>query len=290
MAANAISFSIARHSMPKAAARRATTAKSISITARVSSCATSRSAQALVAGKIQGAAVAPEAGSERLRRIINKNLSQTQILDGAALLSEAGLKKLKLYFMIGLPEETDDDIDALVDLALLIQDRSRHGKKGPALSLTLSNFVPKPHTPFEGVPMASAEVLRDRARSVRDRLRHRMRVHFDPPKWAYIQTAFSRGGREMGDLISALHHTGGSLPRALKQIDFDPDHSVMRSMEQDRSLPWSMVDHGFENGYLAREMNRARQQKVSPPCRPDRCRTCGICAGEPGGTEDMENR
>jgi radical SAM superfamily enzyme YgiQ (UPF0313 family) len=253
---------------------------------------TPRSARALAAGKLQGAAVAPEAGSERLRRIINKNLSQEQILDGATLLSEAGFKKLKLYFMIGLPEETDDDIDALVDLALSIQDRSRKAvsrKKGPTLSLTLSNFVPKPHTPFETAPMASAEVLRNRARSVRDRLRHTMRVQFDPPKWAYLQTAFSRGGREMGGLISALHRTGGSLPRALKQINFNPDYSVLRSMDQDRVFPWSIVDHGFDNGYLAREMQRAVQQKVTPPCRPDKCRTCGVCADGTGLKQDMEH-
>ena len=254
---------------------------------------TPSSAQALAAGKMQGAAVAPEAGSERLRRIINKNLSQAQILNGAALLSEAGLKKLKLYFMIGLPEETDDDISALVDLAQQIQDRSSQAAvrgKGPALSLTLSNFVPKPHTPFGTSPMASTEVLRDRARFVRDRLRHRMQVHFDPPRWAYLQTAFSRGGREMGDLISALHQTGGSLPRALKRISFDPDRSVFDSLEQDRVLPWSIVDHGFEKGYLAREMKRAKQEKASPPCRPEQCRTCGICAGEPGEAQDKQGR
>ena len=230
---------------------------------------TPEGAQALAAGKLQGAAVAPEAGSERLRRIINKNLSQTQILDGAALLSEAGLKKLKLYFMIGLPEETDDDIDALVDLALLIQDRSKQAgsrKKGPVLSLTLSNFVPKPHTPFEGVPMATAEVLRDRARSVRERLRHRMRVQFDPPKWAYLQTVFSRGGRETGELISALHQTKGSLPRARKQINFDPDQSVLRSLEQDKVFPWSIVDHGFEKGVSSpRDENAPGNRKFPRP-------------------------
>jgi len=237
----------------------------------------------LIKGGLRSAAIAPEAGSERLRAFINKGLTEAEILDGVQVLAEAGLKRIKLYFMIGLPTETDEDIAAIGDLVKKIKDRLlrslRHKKLLPEITLTVSSFVPKPGTPFQLEPMLEISELKARARRLKASLKgvKGVRVHFDVPKWSYLQAVFSRGDRRVGTLIEALVQNDGDLNRALKQVAFNPDFFALRSMAEDELLPWSFLDHGFDPGYLASETDLAREGKVSPACLPESCRRCGIC-------------
>lgn len=239
--------------------------------------------QALASGKLKSAAIAPEAGSERLRAAINKGLTDAQILDGAQILAESGVKHIKLYFMIGLPTETKDDVRALAELVKRIKDRLQRTFRGtrlvPDLHVTISSFVPKAFTPFQFEPMADVRELKGRAKLIQSELRSvkGVRVYFDVPKWAYLQALFSRGDRRVSTIIEALERTGGNLPQALQQVPFNPDFFVHRSMEADPIPPWSYIDHGFKPNYFVQELARARAEKSSPRCQPVSCRICGVC-------------
>ena len=238
---------------------------------------------ALSLGKMRSAAVAPEAGTERLRRYINKGLSESQILNGVQLLAESGVRRLKLYYMLGLPSETREDLLGLADLTHKIKDRLREALSGksltPEITLSLSSFVPKACTPFQTEPMSSIKELKAKARVVKTALRGQkgLRLHFDAPKWAYLQTFFSRADRRAASLIEALEKTDNDFSAALKKLDYDPDQYVTRPMDQDVLLPWDFVDHGMEPDYLIKEKNRADQGRMTPPCRPRTCRLCGLC-------------
>ena len=224
--------------------------------------------------------MAPEAGSDRLRRFINKKLSEDDILNGSVLLAQAGIKRLKLYFMLGLPSETDEDARAAGELVRKIADRLKDavGKSAPQLTLSLSTFVPKPFTPFQWSPMAPLVVLKARAGIIRGLLKKTpVRMHFDPPKWAFLQTLLSRGDRRAGQLVEALERHGGKLTPALKEIDFDPDEFVFQEWDKDHPLPWSFIDHGLNEGFLQEEWGRAEKGRATPDCRPAECRLCGVC-------------
>jgi radical SAM superfamily enzyme YgiQ (UPF0313 family) len=239
--------------------------------------------EALALGKMKSAAVAPEAGTERLRRYINKGLSEEQILSGVRLLAEAGVRRLKLYYMLGLPTETMDDLLGLAALTIRIKEclmTSTSGKSlAPEITLSLSSFVPKAGTPFQTEPMASIKELKSKVRIVKTALRGQkgLRIHFDAPKWAYLQTFFSRADRRAASLIEALDELDGDFSAALKKLDFDPDQFVTRPMDQDALLPWDLVDHGLDPDYLIKEKSRADQGRITPPCRPQTCRLCGLC-------------
>ncbi len=237
---------------------------------------------ALTAAGLKTATVAPEAGTERLRKVINKGLTESQILSGLQLLSEANIKKLKLYFMIGLPTETLEDVQAITDLTGRIHEsigkKTTRGRQPWQITLSLSSFVPKAFTPFERQPMLGVKDLKTRAALIRKHLskQKRIKVDFDSPKGAYLQAVFSRGDRRTADLIVALDDTGGSIPQALKRISFDPNIFVTRPLDDDL-LPWSFIDHGFKEEFLAEEMDRGLKGRLTPPCRPDTCRLCGLC-------------
>lgn len=250
---------------------------------------------ALVVGKLKSAAVAPEAGTERLRAFINKGLTERQILSGVDILADAGVRRLKLYFMIGLPSETEEDVEAIAALSMKIKNRLKASFKGskklpPEITLTMSSFVPKPSTPFETQPMLDKKSLNHRAKIVQNILRREkgIRAFFDPPRWSWLQTLLSRGDRRTGRLLEAVVDAGGSLPQALKKIDLDPESFVTRSMRDDDPLPWSFIDHGLKAEFLDNELKRAQAGKHTPPCNPEKCRLCGVCPAEaphpaPGG-------
>ncbi|MFH1091869.1 MAG: radical SAM protein [Pseudomonadota bacterium] len=242
--------------------------------------------EALRLGRQKSAAIAPEAGSQRLRDFINKGLTEEQILEGAGLLAQAGVRNLKLYFMLGLPSETDRDAQAVAVLTEKIRGRLKKAAGGrkslPRITLSLSSFSPKPFTPFQIEPMADLKVLGTRAQMIKDALRGQkgVSVQFDPPRWTYLQTLFSRGHRRLSTLIETLADSGGSLSRARKSLSFDPDPLVWGSREENAVLPWSFLDHGFKDDYLENELARARNHRLTPPCPPEACRLCGVCSDQ----------
>ncbi|MBI5063668.1 MAG: radical SAM protein, partial [Desulfatitalea sp.] len=240
---------------------------------------------ALKSGRLKTATIAPEAGSERLRKVINKGLDEAAILGAAERLVAGGIPNLKLYFMVGLPTETDADVDELVALVKRIKDRflrsSRARGRMGDITVSLNSFVPKPFTPFQWAAMDEATLLKQKIKRVKEGLRKtaNVRVHADVPRWAYIQAFLSRGDRRCGQLLLDAHHNEGNWPRTFKSSALNPDFYIHRQRQREELLPWDFIDHGLDKGFLWREYERALQAKQTPPCPadPDNCRLCGVC-------------
>jgi radical SAM superfamily enzyme YgiQ (UPF0313 family) len=226
-------------------------------------------------------AIAPEAGSERLRRVINKGLDEADIIRAAESLAVAGAERLKLYFMIGLPTETDDDVEEIVALVKRVKHhlRKKVAPSGamPRLALTVSSFVPKPHTPFQWAPVEDVAVLKERIRRVERGLRREgVEVSADVPKYAYLQAVLARGDRRVKEFLLA-HQAGARWPQAWRQVNLNPDFYARRQRERDELMPWDFIDHGVRKDYLWEEWQRALAGKASPRCQVDICHRCGVC-------------
>ena len=239
---------------------------------------------ALDASAHQAVAIAPEAGSERLRRVINKHLSDEAVFRAAERLTERKILHLKLYFMIGLPTETLADLEAIVDLTKRIKHtvlkQSKGQKRMGAITLSIHSFVPKPWTPFQWAAFAGVQELKEKARWIQTALRKvaNVRVHFDLPKWAYVQALLARGDRRVSRLLEIVALEGKGWSQALKEVPFNPDYFVMRERSWGESFPWEILDMGIKRGFLWDEYQRALEGRESPGC-PDEasCRRCGVC-------------
>lgn len=241
---------------------------------------------ALTASGHRSVAMAPEAGSERLRRVINKNITEEQIIHAAEQIIEAGILQLKLYFMIGLPTETMDDLEAIVGMAKRIKHQvlkmSRGKRRLGSIVLSVNAFVPKAFTPFQWVPFAGIRVLKERARWIQNTLRKvpNVRVHFDLPKWSYVQALLARGDRRVASFLEKVAVGGRSWQQALREAPINSDFWVMRERGRDEFFPWEISDHGIKRAFLWEEYRRAMEGKTSPPCRPETdCVRCGVCLG-----------
>jgi radical SAM superfamily enzyme YgiQ (UPF0313 family) len=232
----------------------------------------------------QAVAIAPEAGSQRLRRVINKNLSEDQIYSAAEILAQKGILNIKLYFMIGLPTETTDDLEAIVELAKGIRHHVLSASLGKTrlatVALSVNSFVPKPFTPFQWTAFAGVKDLKEKAVWLQKALRKvpNVRVHFDLPKWAYIQALLSRGDRRVSFFIDKVSLDGLGWNQAMRSSPLNPDFWVMRQREREEQFAWEVIDHGIERKFLWEEYQRALEGKESPECRPElNCSRCGAC-------------
>lgn len=238
---------------------------------------------ALAGSRVKTATIAPEAGSERMRRVINKGIDEEAVLRAAALLVDGGIPNLKLYFMIGLPTETTDDIEAIVGLCKRIKhvflSHSRGRKRIGEITVGLSCFVPKPATPFQWAAMDDTAGLKEKIRTVKQGLRKvpNVRVHADVPRWAYIQALLSRGDRRVAGLLELAHAHRQNWPQSLKETPLNADFYVLRPRPVDEVLPWDFIDHGIKKSFLIREYRRALGGRPTPACPVDDCRRCGIC-------------
>ena len=244
-------------------------------------------ANVLAQGGVKTVALAPEAGSKRLRRVINKGLTEEDLAQAAIALAQAGIHQLRLYFMVGLPTETLEDVREIARLTKYLQHRvvkaSRGKKKFRQLTLSLSSFVPKPSTPFQWAPFADVKELKQRQKVVRQELAgvKEVRVHTDLPKWAYTQALLARGDRRVGEMLLLAQEHG--WPKALRKSPVPPDIFVDRERHQGELLPWDFLDHSMDKKYLWEEYQLALDEKESPPCQPEVCQRCGVCGG--GGQE-----
>jgi len=233
--------------------------------------------------KTKTATIAPDAGSERMRNVVNKGISETDILNAAEQIVAAGIPNLKLYFMVGLPTETMDDVDAIVTLCKKIKHRflksSRAKKRMGEITVSLNSFVPKPFTPFQWVKMDDVQLLKEKIKKVKNGLKRvaNVRVHADIPRWAYIQALLSRGDRKVAEILSLLNKNQGNWPKTLKSTPINPDFYVLRERSLDELLPWDFIDHGIRKSFLKTEYKRALQGKTSPPCPIESCNICGVC-------------
>jgi radical SAM superfamily enzyme YgiQ (UPF0313 family) len=209
--------------------------------------------RALAESGVHTLTIAPEAGSQRLRTLINKNVSEDDIMRAAGLAARYGFAQLKLYFMLGLPTETGDDVQALIDLVLAVRERFPR-----RITVNITPFVPKAHTPFQWVAMAPVEDLKKGLARIEQALRSRgIAVKAESPAWAAVQGVLSRGDGRIGQaLIRLKRRSLAAWQRAMRECQLDAaEYLGERSL--DEYLPWSVVDSGISGDYLWREMNRA---------------------------------
>ncbi|MGD9235224.1 MAG: radical SAM protein [Desulfobacterales bacterium] len=232
---------------------------------------------------VKTATIAPDAGSQRMRNVINKGITEDAILAAADTLVANGIPNLKLYFMIGLPTETGDDVEAIIRMGKKIKHRflkaSRSQKRIGGITISLNCFVPKPFTPFQWVAMAETVDLKKKIKKIKTELSKvaNLRVHADIPRWAYIQGLFSRGDRRVADILSLAHTYKGNWARTLKDVSINPDFYVLRERDLNERLPWDFIDQGIKKSYLQQEYRRAMSARPSAACRVETCNICGIC-------------
>jgi len=242
-----------------------------------------------------GLTFAPEAGSERLRKAINKNLAEESLLATAATAFERGWTGLKLYFMVGLPTETDEDVEDIVTLVNKVraEGKKASGKK-PMIRVSVATFIPKPHTPFQWSAQIEEPDLTARHEILQQGLQRKgIRLSWHDPKTSLLEAAMSRGDRRIGRVIHRAWELGckfdawtesfnfDSWMRAFADTGLDPAFYAHRERPPDELLPWSHIDTGITDDFLKREFQRAREGLDTPDCRNNPCNTCGL--------EDTEN-
>lgn len=238
---------------------------------------------ALARSRVKTATIAPDAGSQRMRDVINKGIDEKTILSAAEALVAAGIPNLKLYFMVGLPTETDEDVEAVVTLCKRVKHRflasSRTRGRIGDITVSVASFVPKPFTPFQWAPMEEVGRLKKKLRKIKEGLRRvaNLRVHADVPRWASIQGLLSRGDRKVADMLYLAHRNGGNWPSALKTSPVNPDFYLFRERAEDERFPWDFIDHGVKKSFLRAEYRRAMKAAPSGPCPARGCNRCGVC-------------
>ena len=240
--------------------------------------------------KVKTVTIPPDAGSERLRKVINKGITEEDILEAAESLVAGGIPNLKLYFMVGLPTETGEDVEAIILLCKKIKHRflrsSRTRKRIGEITISLTSFVPKPTTPFQWAAMDDLPSLKKKIKKIKDGLKRvaNVRVHADIPRWAYIQALLSRGDRKVAQILLLAHQNRGNWPKTFKESHVNSDFYVYRQYSLDELLPWDFIDHGINKSFLRQEYKRAMQGKTSPLCPMESCDICGVCQENNGKT------
>ena len=239
---------------------------------------------------------APEAGTQRLRDVINKGLTEEDILEGAGSAFEGGWTRVKLYFMLGLPTETEEDMRGIAELAEKIARRyyeipkeQRHGKC--QIVVSTSFFVPKPFTPFQWAPMFTKEQFLDKARFVKEAIRAQLNQKSIKYNWheadvTVLEGILARGDRRIGPVIQKAYENGSlfdswseyfrpqAWQQAFEELGVDPDFYTMRERAVTEILPWDFIDVGVTKKFLIWEWNRAKEEEITPNCR-QQCSGCG---------------
>ena len=219
--------------------------------------------------------IAPEAGSQRLRDVISKTQTVDDLMAAVDLAETLRFPQLKLYFMVGHPTETEEDIDELIRFVLEVRGRFRR-----TLIINATPFVPKPHTPFQWMAMAPADVIHQRQRRITRALaRHRVIVRADNPRWAQVQAILSRGDRHLARVLAQLQRlTPNAFFRAMREAELDPE-AYLGEYSPGEPVPWAVVDSDIRLKYFLREWRLALQARVGKECPPQAkgCLTCGAC-------------
>ncbi|MEP7075167.1 MAG: radical SAM protein [Acidobacteriota bacterium] len=239
---------------------------------------------ALVDSRDQQIAVAPETGSDRLRRVINKNLTNDEIVDICGAVFDRGMLTIKLYMMVGLPTETQEDLDEMFVLVERIKNRmleagKKFGRAGKIIP-SLNGFVPKPNTPFQWEAICNEKELKKRIKYVSKGLSKipNVEVRFMSARIAHEQALFSSGDRSIAAVIERAASLNGNIDQALRETGIDPAFHTSRSRPHDEFLPWSIVDSGLSFEFLKTEHEKSLESLSSLPCPAvEKCTTCGVC-------------
>lgn len=239
---------------------------------------------ALVESRDQQIAVAPETGSDRLRRVINKNLTNDEIVDICGAVFDRGMLTIKLYLMVGLPTETYEDLEEMIVLVERIKNRmleagKRFGRAGKIIP-SLNGLVPKPNTPFQWDAVCDEKELKNRLKWVSKNLARipNVEVRAMSARIAHEQALFSSGDRTIGKVIEAAARLKGNLNDALRETGIDAGFHTSRNRSYDEFLPWSIVDSGLSFEFLKTEHEKSQEALSSKPCPAvEKCTTCGVC-------------
>jgi len=248
--------------------------------------------------QLKSVAIAPDGASERLRRVINKGLTEDDLLAAAEALAAAGLYKLKLYLMVGLPSETVEDLEEMLVLIQRIKARinplGRQRGRLCEISLSVNSFTPKPWTPFQFHPFGVSEQLApgetrrgaDAILTLKGRIKFlqtglkkeaNVRMTCDKPENVLFQAVLARGDRRLASVLFAMAAKGMGWKQAMKENGLGAEQFAVRGYGKDESLPWEIIDHGVKHGYLWDEYMKAFAEKQTSPCDTKVCRRCGVC-------------
>ncbi len=237
--------------------------------------------------KKSGLTLAPEAGTERLRNIINKTNSNEDLLEAIKIAFNEGWDKVKLYFMIGQPGETKDDLDGIVDL---INDTLKIANqyKGKSIHISISPFAPKPHTPFQWFAQNSIKEMNEKIFYLKDRMPDsRVKFNWREPEVSFIEGVIARGDRKLGDVIYKAWKMGAKFDawsdqfkfdlweKAFQQCDLDPER-YMQDYDLDENFPWDHISKGVTKDFLKKEYQWSIEGRTTPDCRHTVCNVCGM--------------
>ncbi len=237
-----------------------------------------------------GFTMAPEAGSQRLRNVINKNISEEEILETVNNAFDLGWNLIKAYFMIGLPSETEADLDAIVELVRRMAAVGKKKGKQKTINVSVATFVPKAHTPFQWEAQLPVKQAKDRLFSLKRRLSGRQfGFKWQNPEVSLIEGGFARGDRRLAGVVEKAYHDGCRFDgwsdsfdynkwlRAAAECGYDFEAETSRPRSLDEPLPWGHILSGVSRDFLIRELHRAGSREVTPDCRDKECRQCGVC-------------
>jgi len=238
-----------------------------------------------------GITLAPEVGTQRLRDVINKNVLEDDLYSSIKAAFERGWRKIKLYFMVGLPTETEEDVEGIMKLVSQVDHMGREitGRK-ININISVSVFVPKPHTPFQWEAQEVREILYERVRYLKSRLNWR-NISFSYPdiNRSYLEAIFARGDRRLGEVLEKAHYLGCKFDAWREQFDFEAwqqafndcglnmEFYANRAREEDEILPWDHISCGVKKEYLLEEKEKALRGETTPDCRFGNCTECGAC-------------
>ena len=240
-----------------------------------------------------GLTFAPEAGSQRLRDAINKNITEQEVLDTCRMSFESGYTAVKLYFMMGLPTETEEDVKAIIELAQKVVDLfyslpNRPKGKGVTVNISVACFVPKPFTPFEFEPQDTPEQFVAKQKLLLETVSSRkISISYHDSGTSRIEAILARGDRRLADVVEAVWQEGGRLEgwedhfsparwyAAMEQAGPSPDFYATRKREYDELMPWDHLDYFVSKEFLIRENRLTHESKTTPNCR-ERCSGCGV--------------
>jgi radical SAM superfamily enzyme YgiQ (UPF0313 family) len=213
----------------------------------------------LAKGKVQTITIAPEAGSQRLRDVVNKGITEDDVLVLADRLAAHRFAQLKLYFIIGLPTETDADVEDIIKLTLAVKDRLEKKQSNMRIVVNASPFIPKPSTPFQWLPMAPLDVLNQRLGILKTALPLKgIKLNEESPPWAQVQAILSRGDENISSALADVKETSLSEWRRVVELyKLDVDHYVNRKWDTKDKLPWSVIDSGMSDEKLCGELEKA---------------------------------
>jgi radical SAM family uncharacterized protein len=243
-----------------------------------------------------GLTFAPEAGTQRLRDVINKNVTEKNLMEVVEAVFAEGWTQLKLYFMLGLPTETYADLDGIADLAAKVLFRAREilrekgSRRRPQVTVSVSSFVPKPHTPFQWEPQDPIKVLQEKQKYLRNKIKEKGIIYnYHEAELSFLEAVFAKGDRRLGKVLLEAWRLGCRFDGWSEHFRYDlwreafqktglvPEEIANQSLTYEDALPWDHLDTGVKKEYLWQEREKAYHIATTEDCRFATCSNCGIC-------------